>query len=143
MAETTYGPVDLVEVGFPTERIPPAVVDAMREIVASGVVTLLDLLVVRRGEDGGIVLIEAEDLGDELDLTEIELPASGLTGDEDIEELVEAIEAGASALVMVLEHTWSRRLVAAAADAGAVVLASERIPAEAVNEIVALAEEPA
>jgi hypothetical protein len=113
------------------------------DVAASGAVTLLDLAVVRRNEEGGLVILEAQDLGDEVDLVAVELPATGLTGDEDLREIAAEIDPGTSVLVLAIEHTWSRQLVSAAVAADADVILHERVPAAAVNEIAVQAEVPA
>lgn len=137
---SSFGPVELVGLAFDAPRIPPAVARAVLEVAGSGAVTLLDLAVVRRGEDGEVAVLEAHDLGDEVDLVAVDLPASGLTGDEDLREIAAAVDPGTSVLVLAIEHTWSRQLVSAAADADADVILHERVPAVTVNEIVAQAE---
>lgn len=137
---SSFGPVELVALAFDAPRIPPAVVRAVLDVAGGDAVTLLDLAVVRRGPDGEIVILEAHDLGDEVDLVAVELPASGLTGDEDLREIAAAVDPGTSVLVLAIEHTWSRQLVAAVADTDADVILHERVPAATVNEIAALAE---
>ncbi|PJI94063.1 DUF6325 family protein [Luteimicrobium subarcticum] len=135
-----FGGVDLVAVAFPEERIPDRVKEEIAAVVASGTVTLVDLVVVRRGNDGALTVIELEDLGDELDIDTIELPGGGLTGQEDIDEIAAGLPEGTSAIVLLFENTWARGFVQAANDADGVVLAHERIPGEVVNAVLDLAE---
>lgn len=137
---TSFGPVELVALAFDVPRIPPAVARAVLEVAAVDAVTLLDLAVVRRSEEGGLVVLEASDLGDDVDLVAVELRAPGLTGDEDLREIAAEIDPGTSVLVLAIEHTWSRQLVSAAVDADADVILHERVAAATVNEIAALAE---
>ena len=138
--EPSFGPVELVALAFDTPRVPPSVAQAVLDVGATGAVTLLDLAVVRRDQDGDVEILEAQDLGDEIDLLAVELPASGLTGDEDLREIAAAVEPGTSVLVLAIEHTWSRDLVTAAVAAEADVILHERVPAVTVNEIAALAD---
>lgn len=137
---SSFGPVELVALAFDAPRIPPPVARAVLDVAGTGAVTLLDLAVVRRGDDGDLVILEAQDLGDEVDLVEIDLPASGLTGEEDLREIAAAVEPGTSVLVLAIEHTWSRRLVSAVTAAEAEVILHERVPAATVNEIAGQAE---
>ncbi|MFD7307928.1 DUF6325 family protein [Promicromonospora sp. NPDC059942] len=138
--EPSFGPVELVGLAFDTPRIPPSVAQAVLDVAVAGAVTLLDLAVVRRDQAGDVEILEAQDLGDEIDLVAVELPASGLTGDEDLREIAAAVEPGTSVLVLAIEHTWSRELVTAAISADADVILHERVPAVTVNEIAALAD---
>jgi hypothetical protein len=135
-----FGPVELVALAFDALRIPPSVSRAVLDVAGGGAVTLLDLAVVRRGDDGELAVLEARDLGDEVDLVAVELPASGLTGEEDLREIAAAVDPGTSVLVLAIEHTWSRELVSAAMAADADVILHERVPAVTVNEIAAQAE---
>ena len=140
MATTQFGPVEFVAITFPAEGIPGPVKVAITDLLGSEVVSLLDLTVIRKAADGAVDVVEVEDLGDELDITEIQLGSAGLTGQEDIDDVAADLEPGTSALVLIVEHTWARKFVGAVRDAGAAVIAQERIPAEIVNEIVELAE---
>jgi len=136
---TTFGPADLYVVAFPEDHIPAPVKESLLATIASGAITLLDLTMVRRLEDGTIDILEVDVLGDEIELTEIELPGAGLVGEEDIDELTRELPPGSSALVVLLENTWARAVTAAVRDAGATVLAVDRIPADVVNEVAELA----
>src|SRR5690349_20940213 len=131
---TSFGPADLYVVAFPEDHIPAPVRESLLATLESGVITLLDLTVVRRTADGEIDILEVDVLGDEIDLTEIELSGSGLLGEEDLDLLTRELPAGSSALVVLLENTWARSIAGAVRDAGATVLAVDRFPAEVVNE---------
>ena len=139
MATSTFGPVEIVAVAFPTERIPDGIRSAVLEVLEQGTVTLLDLAVVRRSPDGDVEVLEVTDLGDELAVTDVELSAAGLAAEEDLDHVAAGLAPGTSAVVLVVEHTWARALVAATRTADGVVLLSERVPAEVVNEVADLA----
>lgn len=139
MAEV-FGPVDLYAIGFPEERVPERVREELLALLENDAVRVVDLVLVRKSLDGDLSVIEVEDFGDELQITDVELAGAGLTGGEDVDEIGAGLPPGGSALVAVVEHVWARGFVAAARDAGAIVLASERIPAEVVNALVELDE---
>jgi hypothetical protein len=145
MAADTFGPVELFVIHFPQARVPESFRSSVLGVLAGGAVTLLDLTVLHH-TDQGLEVLELETVGDEVDLTAVELPAQGLIGNEDLEALADGLEVGTTALVLAIEHTWAREVVAAVRDSGATVIATERIPADVVNEVVALgqiADEPA
>ncbi len=135
----TYGPADLYVVAFPSEHVPDQIREAVLTTLDSGVIKLLDLVLVRRAEDGSTEVLEIESLGDEFDLTLIETTGSGLVGQEDLDELIEEVEPGTSVLVFLFENTWARSIAAAVRDTGAVVISAQRFPAEVVNEVAELA----
>ncbi len=135
----TYGPADLYVVAFPSEHVPDQIREAVLQTLSSGVIKLLDLVLVRRAQDGSTEVLEIESLGDEFDLTLIETTGSGLVGQEDLDELIEEVEPGTSVLVFLFENTWARSIAAAVRDTGAVVISAQRFPADVVNEVAELA----
>jgi uncharacterized membrane protein len=134
-----YGPADLYVVAFPEDHVPDRVKESLLESLSSGVITLLDLTVIKKAEDGSVEVIEIENLGDEFDLTVVDATSTGLIGDEDIDTMVAEMEPGTTALAILIENTWARSIAGAVLDSGAVVLAAERIPADVVNEVAELA----
>jgi hypothetical protein len=139
MAADTFGPVELFVIRFPQARVPESFRSSVLGVLAGGAVTLLDLTVLHH-TDEGLEVLELETVGDEIDLTAVQLPAQGLIGDEDLEALDELLEVGTTALVLAIEHTWARDVVTAVRESGAEVIATERISAEVVNDVVALGQ---
>ena len=139
MAAETFGPVELFVIAFPQDRIPESFRSSVLGVLAGGAVTLLDLTVIHHTEQG-LEMLELEMVGDEVDLTAVKLPAQGLIGDEDLAALADGMEVGSTALVLAIEHTWARTVVAAVQESGAEVIATERIPADVVNQVIALAQ---
>ncbi|WP_029291636.1 DUF6325 family protein [Cellulomonas sp. HZM] len=136
-----FGPVELIAIGFPQDRIPDDVKSELLALVESQQVRIVDLVVARRGLEGDVEIIEVDQLGDELEITDVQLAGGGLTSEEDVDEVVGALEPGTSALVLVVEHLWSVGLQRAIFAAGGELLASERIPADVVDELSELADE--
>ena len=139
MADFEYGPVEIFLIGFDGERPGPDVVNAIVELVNSGVVRLLDLLFVTRSyETGDVVVLEIDEVADEYGLPEFELLEVGIAGEEDVADFAEDLAPGTSAALLVVEHAWARNFAEAMFNAGGSVLRTERIPAPVVNEIAAL-----
>lgn len=141
MPDFEYGPVEILVVGFPGERPDAATFEAIGDLVEAGDIRLLDALIVSRSENGDLDIVEIEDLGDEIDVTEIELEANGLVGEEDVNDLGGAIPPGTSGALLAVELVWAKKLASRFAESGGVLLQSERIPAPVVNAIMAEAEE--
>ncbi|MGO4103992.1 DUF6325 family protein [Leifsonia sp. YAF41] len=137
MTEYTYGPVEILLIGFDGERPGPELRDALAAVVVEGTIRLLDLLVVSVDETGGISSAELEDDADGYGLGGFVLEASGMAADEDILEMAAHLAPGTSAAMAVIEHTWARELAAALADSGGYVIHTDRIPAPVVNEALA------
>lgn len=138
MTEFRYGPVELYLVGLEADRPNLATAQALAELVESGLVRVLDFVLVSKSLDGEIDVVEVDDRAAELG---IELAEIGITGEEDIAELAELVEPGTSAAIVALELTYARRLAEKLAGSGGVVLSVERIPAPVVNAVVDLAEQ--
>jgi hypothetical protein len=62
---------------------------------------------------------------------------SGLLSDEDVEDLGDALDPNSSAAILLFEHVWATKFRDALIDSGGELLASIRIPKEAVDEVVA------
>ena len=61
---------------------------------------------------------------------------SGLLDDDDLAEAASAVEPGRAAAVIVYENAWAIPFVAAAQKMGAQLVASARIPADVVMEVL-------
>ncbi|GAA1466685.1 DUF6325 family protein [Microbacterium thalassium] len=136
MAEFRYGPVELYLVGFEGEAPSPDTLQALGDLAESGLIRVLDFVLISKSDDGDITVIEIEDEDFPLDLYEV-----GIAGEEDIEEFAELIEPGGSAALIALELLYARKLAESVAASGAVVLSAERIPAPIVNAVMDAAEE--
>ena len=104
MAEFDYGPAEFIVAQFDNDRPSPGVVQAILDLVETGTVRLLDLLFVTRHEDGAVDIVELEEIGDEIGMAGISLDASGLAGDEDVEQIAELIQPGTTGAIFIFEH---------------------------------------
>jgi hypothetical protein len=134
--EESAGPVDFLLLELDPQRMDGTVAAALMELVDRGIVSILDLLVIRKEADGTVVGVDIEGLtADHLGGFAIFAGArSGLLDDDDVREAAGALEPERAAALLVYENTWARGFVTAAHRAGAEVVASMRIPATAVNE---------
>ncbi|HEU4465571.1 MAG TPA: DUF6325 family protein [Agromyces sp.] len=139
MAEFEYGPVDIYVLSFQGDRPDDATLSALGELMVGDEIRLLDLLIVARGEDGEVTVREFEEFRDDYGFTVVELEASGVIGDEDIDELGEQIPPGTAGAIMAIELLFAKKLASAFAASGGEVLQVERIPAAVVNEVFAAA----
>ncbi|TQJ57091.1 hypothetical protein FBY34_4934 [Streptomyces sp. SLBN-115] len=128
------GPIDYVVVEFPGNRMTGEGFPLLVDLVDRGLIRILDLLFVRKEEDGSVVGLEIADLtGDGvLDLAVFEGASSGLLGQDDIEEAGGALGAGNSAAILVYENLWAAPFATALRRGGAQLVASGRIPVPAV-----------
>ena len=141
MPDFTYGPVDLIVAAFDGDAPAPSVLAALAEQVDAGLVRLLDMLIVRRDDDGELTFEDIGTGGDlHPDFAGVELVASGLVSNEDAEALASDLMPGGSAAVVALELTWAIQLASRLAESGGVVLETMRIPAPVVNAVLETAQ---
>ena len=131
MTEFDYGPIDFYLIGFSGHRPGPAVLEAIDDLVAEGIVNLLDLVFVSRAPDGELTVMELSDTTDADGVPALALP--GLAGQEDIDAMAARVPPGASAAVLVVELLWAKRFAARLFDAGGFVVARDGVPAPLVN----------
>lgn len=126
------GPVDYLVVEFPAgeARFTGEMVAELGRLVAAGTIRILDLLVLTMDEDGTVEALELEDL-DMSELAELEVELAELLAEEDIAHLGAAMEPGTTAGVLVWENRWAAPFGSAARRAGGQLIASGRIPVQA------------
>jgi Family of unknown function (DUF6325) len=137
------GPVDWIVVEFEGTRLNGDIAPILKDYVDRDLIRVLDLLFIKKDEDGGFEAFEATDLEDseigELRAYETELAM--LLSEQDVADLVETIEPGSSAAVLVWENLWAAPFGAAVRHAGGQLVASGRIPIQAVIAAIESDEE--
>ncbi len=133
----TIGPLELVVLGFEGGTIKGEVAAAIEDAVDSGAIRLIDLVLVKKEPDGTVSAIELEQ-ADEAYAALFE----GVMGDlHDVLTEDEAVVVGnmlppdTSAIVALIEHTWSTHIAQAVEDAGGRLLASQRISPRLIDDV--------
>jgi len=128
------GPVDFLVVELPTDRATgTAAFPYLVDLVDRGIVRVLDLVVIRREDDGSVVAVSLEELDDgSSGLAVFAGAQSGLLGDDDLSEAANAVEPGRTAVVLVYENSWAAPFATALRRNGAQLVASGRIPVQAI-----------
>src|SRR3954468_18435184 len=129
--ETALGPVDYLILEWPAGTQPNG--EGLKELANltdRGLIRVLDLVFVTKGEDGagaGLALADIAGRGD-VGLMGLEGPASGLIGPDDYDDAGGALEAGASAAILLYENRWARPFAEAVQASGAQLVARGGIP---------------
>jgi hypothetical protein len=136
------GPIDYLVIAWPDPKpngeIAPLVVD----LVDRGIIRILDLAFVVRGEDGAVAGVEISDLGEQVaELKVFEGASSGLLSDDDLEEAGAALDPGSAAAVLVFENRWAAPFATAVRRSGGQLVANGRIPVQAILAALDAAEE--
>ncbi|KRB47660.1 MULTISPECIES: DUF6325 family protein [unclassified Terrabacter] len=137
------GPVDWIVVEFEGSTLNGKIAPILKDYVDRDLIRVLDLLFFKKAEDGSFEAFEATDMEDseigELRAYETELAM--LLSEQDVADLAETIEPGSSAAVLVWENLWAAPFGAAVRHAGGQLVASGRIPIQAVIAAIESDEE--
>jgi hypothetical protein len=133
LSNEALGPIDYVVVEFPakTKQFSGAVAAELLSLIESGLIRVLDLLVLEKDADGEIEAFEIEDLGDLGDLRALEGQMAELLALDDVIHLAAAMKPGSTAGVLVWENVWAAPFGVAARESGGQLIASGRIPTQA------------
>jgi hypothetical protein len=123
------GPIDYVLVEWPGRQPEGQIAPHLVDLVERGLIRILDLAFLAKGEDGTVAAVEIADIGGEVaELAIFEGASSGLLSDEDFGEAGAALEPGTSAALLVYENTWAAPFATAVRRSGGQLVAGGRIP---------------
>jgi hypothetical protein len=135
----SIGPVEILVISFPGNKFNGDVAPALAELVQTGLIKVIDLVFVAKDAAGDVVALELSELDETTSaafLPHVEEP-SGMLAEEDIEDLAGDLDSNSSAAILLFEHVWATRFRDAVVDSGGELLASIRIPKEAIDEVLA------
>jgi len=138
----TMGPVGYLVVEFPGNKMTGEAFPILIDLVDRGIVRILDLAFVRKEQDGTVTTLSQVDL-ERMKVVEAALfegAASGLLGQDDIEEAAKALEPNSSAAVLIYENVWAAPFAAALRRSGAQLVASGQIPVQSLLDALDVAE---
>ena len=128
------GPIDYLVVEFPGSRMTGEGLPLLVDLVDRGIIRVLDLVFVKKELDGSVKGMAIADLDHDgtLDLAVFEGASSGLLDQGDLDEAGAVLEPGSSAGLLVYENRWAAPFAAALRRGGGQLVASGRIPVQAV-----------
>ena len=133
------GPIELLVVKFPGNQFKGEIAPALRELVDSGTIQIIDLIFAIKDEEGTLAVLELDALGDETPAV-FEPPPSELSGsltEDDARSLAGGLENNSSAAIMLFENTWATKFVEALRNANGQLVMSERVPRAVIDELIA------
>jgi hypothetical protein len=135
------GPVDYIVIEFPGNKFNGEIAPALGDLIDRKLVKVLDLVFLTKDADGAIEGFELGDLDEGVagEIERLEVDIAHLLSEDDIVKVAEALEPDSSAAVLVWENTWAAPFGSAVRDAGGQLVASGRIPIQAL--IAALEDE--
>jgi hypothetical protein len=129
------GPVDYIIVEFPKDKanFKGEIADELLSLIDRDIVRILDLVILHKNDDGSIEVDELDDIDDESvgELARLEGDLGMILAADDMDNLAAAIEPGSIAGILVWENRWAGPFGAAVRRAGGQLVASGRIPTQA------------
>lgn len=137
---TEMGPIDYVLIEWPGRQPNGEAAPHLIDLVDRGTIRILDLAFITKAEDGSVAGLEISDLGRDHEFAEFEGASAGLLTEVDRSEAAEALEPGTSAALIVFENSWAAPFATAVRRSGGQLVASGRIPVQAVLAALDAAE---
>jgi hypothetical protein len=126
------GPIDYVVLEWPGKQPKGDAVPLLIDLVERGIIRILDIALMVKGEDGSVAAIDLGELDEEAaGFAEFDGASSGLLTQEDLEEAAGALAPGTSAAVLVWENRWAAPVAVALRRGGGQLVASGRINVQA------------
>jgi uncharacterized membrane protein len=139
----SIGPVEYIVVGFPGNQFKGEIAPALKELVDTETVRIVDLVFITKDEAGEATIVELDEADAETfgaDFASYSHVTNGLMNDEDIDGVADALPNNTSAALMIWENTWATKFAEAVRNADGMLIAGGRIPHAAVEAALAAAD---
>jgi len=141
------GPVDYLVIEFPADKanFSGEVAAELKSLVDRDLVRVLDLVFLRKNEEGSVEAAELSDIDDDNvgEMLALEADLAMLLAEADVEEFGKVLAPGSIAAVLVYENKWAAPFGAAARRAGGQLVANGRIPTQGLLAAIQAEEEGA
>jgi hypothetical protein len=136
------GPIDYVVLEWAGDTpVTGEVMGLLLDLVDRDIIRILDIAFLVKADDGSVAAIDFADLVQKSpDLGAFEGASSGLISQDDLEEAATALEPGTVAGVLVWENRWAAPVAVALRRSGGQLVASGRIPVQALLAALDAAE---
>ena len=130
----SLGPVDYVVVEFPAgaSNFTGEMADELLSLVDSGTIRVIDVLILTKGGDGSVEAMELSDIEELGPLQAVEAQLAEFLAEEDVVHLAAAMDPGSTAGVLIWENLWAAPFASAARRSGGQLIATGRIPIQAI-----------
>jgi Family of unknown function (DUF6325) len=130
----SLGPVDYVIVEFPAGKsnFTGEMASELVRLVDAGTIRVIDVLILTKNEDGTVDAMELSEIEELGPLQAIETQLAELLAADDVENLAAAMDPGSTAGVLIWENLWAAPFASAARRSGGQLIATGRIPIQAI-----------
>ena len=156
-----YGPMQLFVIGFPGNQFSGEIIPALNEARDKNLIRMIDYLFVSKDDQGNISAVKGTDLGRK-EIKQLNsvigallgLGAGGMQGAEtgaemgaefsekdlglkesDIRDIADDIPDNSSALLMIVEHLWAKKVKQALVNSDGIMLAQGMLTPELVVQV--------
>ena len=136
--DVQMGPIDYLVIEYANSQPTGEALPHLIDLVDRGIVRILDVAILAKSAEGDVAAVGMDQLAEAGELAVFEGAATGMLDDEDIAEVGAIMTPGALGVVLVYENTWAAPFATALRKAGAQMIASGRLP---VNALLAALEE--
>lgn len=132
------GPIEMLCIKFPNNLIKDEIGSALRELVKNRTIRIIDIVFIRKNENGELTINELDEL-DDIDhsiLDPIVSTITGLIAEEDVQTIAQSLDRNSFAAVMLFENIWATAFRDAVVNATGELLLCERIPSSVIDEVM-------
>jgi uncharacterized protein DUF6325 len=126
------GPIDYIVIEWPGRQPDGSVAPLILDLVDRGLIRILDVAFLGKDENGSAFAVDIADIDAADAFGVFDGASSGLLRDEDLAEAATVLEPGTTAAVLVWENRWAAPVAVALRKSGGQLVASGRIPVQAV-----------
>jgi uncharacterized protein DUF6325 len=128
------GPVDYVVVEFPAgqQNFTGEAAEQLVRLHDAGIIRVMDLVIIGKGEDGTVMAQELGDLEDMGEFARLETELAETLAEEDVLKFGATMEPGSLGAVLVFENLWAAGFASAVRHAGGQLITQGRIPVQAI-----------
>lgn len=125
------GPIDWLLIEFDGPFTGEAT-GPLLDLVDRGLIRILDVVLLRKDEEGNVVVLEISDLpGDEaVHVDVVAAASSGILGEDDVNQAGAVLENDTRAVFLLFENSWAAPFAVAIRKAGGQIIADGRIPTQ-------------
>jgi hypothetical protein len=139
MITMPLGPIEILCIKFPNTAISTEITSALKALVDSQTIRIVDILFIRKSESGEVTMNEISELED-IDhslLDPLIADISELIAEEDVQAIGESLDNQTFAALMLFENIWATTFRDAVLKADGRLLFSDRIPSQVIEEMMA------
>jgi Family of unknown function (DUF6325) len=129
-------------VEFPGSNFTGEIMPELVDLVQRGIVRVLDLVLIKKADDGSYEGFEFADIDDGAlgGLRQFERELADLLSEDDVAAVADQLEPGSTAGLLVYENLWAAPFASAVRRSGGQLVANGRIPVQAL--LAVLEEDP-